>query len=302
MLSNDTYLNILVSYAFCGKNEKMRNLTFGSAIDKRTNLMIDSGAYSLFCATTNKLNWLTLDNYCKFLDTYGQYVEKYVALDVINDDKASKNNYETMLHRGHNPMYVFTNYDTDFEYLKHAVAQNPHVCVAGGLLANRPWLHKRYQDVYKYTGGLIHALAFVKFPDMLQLPIHSVDSSSWIQGGLKYGHLKWWDGGIKSVPFRDVIRKKRPMPPYLIGLLDKYKVTLKDFETKQYHHQQQSIENMLSIIAYIEYQKYCKSHGLNLFLAAANPRDIRNILFIDEHLTNKNLTYEKFKSLGPVLG
>lgn len=298
MLSNDTYLNVLVSFAYVGKSKKFTELVFGASADQRINVMIDSGAFTLHFAKPGKLSWINLDNYCKFLDMYSQYAEKYVNLDVINNDAQSRNNYETMLERGYNPMYVFTSYDTDYEYLKFAVTQNPHICVSGGLLSNRQWIRKRYQDVYKHSGGLLHALGFVKFPDMLQLPLHSVDSSTWIQGAQIYGILKWWDNGIQGIQHREVFNRKRVMPPKLTELLDKYQVSVKDFNEKENHHKQQSIEGLLSTVAYIEYQKYCKARGLNLFLACSTTRQVENIIWVDEQMSNGTLTYDKFKKVG----
>ncbi len=151
--------------------------------------MIDSGAFTLFNSTNGKMGWLNIDNYCKFLDTFGQFSEKYVMLDVINNHEASKDNYELMLKRDLNPMFVFTTYDNDYTYLKQAVARNPHICVAGGVTSYRQWMQKRYQDVYKNTQALMHGLGFVKFPDMLQLPLHSVDSSSWVQASQVFGAI-----------------------------------------------------------------------------------------------------------------
>ena len=189
--------------------------------------MIDSGAFTLFNSTNGKMGWLNIDNYCKFLDTFGQFSEKYVMLDVINNHEASKDNYELMLKRDLNPMFVFTTYDNDYTYLKQAVARNPHICVAGGVTSYRQWMQKRYQDVYKNTQALMHGLGFVKFPDMLQLPLHSVDSSSWVQASQVFGILRYFDEGMKGPRYIDVLKRKVALPEQIKQLLDKFKVTPK---------------------------------------------------------------------------
>jgi hypothetical protein len=292
--SNNTHLNILVSYAYLGKSKKLCDITFGPSRDGITNIMIDSGAFTLFNSTNGKMGWLNIDNYCKFLDTFGQFSEKYVMLDVINNHEASKDNYELMLKRDLNPMFVFTTYDNDYTYLKQAVARNPHICVAGGVTSYRQWMQKRYQDVYKNTQALMHGLGFVKFPDMLQLPLHSVDSSSWVQASQVFGILRYFDEGMKGPRYIDVLKRKVALPEQIKQLLDKFKVTPKDFSNLDNHKGLYSIATMLSIVAHIEYQKYCKKRGLNLFLACAKVSDLRDILYINEELEKNTLTYEKF--------
>lgn len=294
MKSNNTHLNILVSYAYLGKSKKLCDITFGPSRDGITNIMIDSGAFTLFNSKNGKMSWLNIDNYCKFLDTFGQFSEKYVMLDVINNHEASKDNYELMLKRDLNPMFVFTTYDNDYTYLKQAVARNPHICVAGGVTSYRQWMQKRYQDVYKNTQALMHGLGFVKFPDMLQLPLHSVDSSSWVQASQVFGILRYFDEGMKGPRYIDVLKRKVALPVQIQQLLDKFKVTPKDFSNLDNHKGLYSIATMLSIVAHIEYQKYCKKRGLNLFLACAKVSDLRDILYINEELEKNTLTYEKF--------
>jgi hypothetical protein len=292
--SNNTHLNILVSYAYLGKSKKLCDITFGPSKDGITNIMIDSGAFTLFNSTNGKMDWLNLDNYCKFLETYGQYAEKYVMLDVINNHQASKDNYELMLKRNLNPMFVFTTYDNDYSYLYQAVKNNPHICVAGGVTSYRLWMQKRYQDVYKNTKALMHGLGFVKFPDMLQLPLHSVDSSSWVQASQVFGILRYFEEGMKGPRYIDVLKKKIALPNQIKQLLDKFKVTPKQFSNLDNHKGLYSIATMLSMVAHIEYQKYCKKRGLNLFLACAKTSDIRDILFVNEELEKNTLTYENF--------
>lgn len=294
MKSNNTHLNILVSYAYLGKSKQLCDLTFRASKDGLINVMIDSGAFTLFNSTNRNMDWLNIDNYCRFLETYGQYSEKYVMLDVINNHKASKDNYELMVKRDFNPMFVFTTYDNDYTYLKQAVSRNPHLCVAGGVTSYRKWMQKRYQDVYKNTDALIHGLGFVKFPDMLQLPLHSVDSSSWVQASQVFGNLTFFENSMKSVRYIDILKKKVDLPNQIKLILDQIKVTPKEFSNLKNHKGLNSIATVLSIIAHIEYQKYCKKRGLNLFLACAKVSDIEQIIYINERLENNTLTYEKF--------
>lgn len=296
MKSNDTHINLLASYAYLGKAKKFCDKFFGLSKDGTINTMIDSGAFTLFNSKGNKMSWLTLDNYCSFLDTYAQHTEKYVMLDVINNHNKSKDNYEQMLRRGLNPMFVFTSMDNDYTYLKEAVSNNKHLCVAGGVTTKGDWMQKRYQDVYLQTNALIHGLGFVKFPTIYQLPLHSVDSSTWIQGAQAFGHLFYFEEGLKAIAWVDILKKKKVIPVALMERLDRYKITPKQFSTISNHRNSYSIETLLSIIAYSEYQKYSKKRGINLFLAVGGTASIDNIVYINNELEKGTLTYEGYRS------
>ena len=296
MKSNNTYLNLLGSYAYLGKSKSFCDIFFNASKEGRINTMIDSGAFTLFNSKEGKLNWLTLDNYCKFLEVYSKHTEKYVMLDVINNHNQSKINYELMLKRGLNPMFVFTSLDNDYTYLKEAVTNNKHLCVAGGTTTKGEWMSKRFQDVYLKTQAKIHGLGYVKFPSIYQLPLHSVDSSTWIQGAQAFGHIFYFDNGLSAITYKDILKNKKKLPNKVIEQLDKFKVTPKQFSNLDNHKGSNSIETMLSIDAYISYQKYSKERGINLFLAGSSKNNIEDILYVDENLNNNTLTFDKWKT------
>lgn len=296
MKSNDTYLNILVSYAYTGKNKGFNDLVISKSVSGEINLMLDSGAFTLFNAK-QKRDWLTVDNYCDYLSKYGHLVEKYVMLDVIGNDDASKENYELMLKRGLNPMFVFTMADNDFSYLRDTTKHNKHICVAGGVTTKGDWIRKRFQDVYKHTDGLIHGLGYVSYPSMYQLPIHSVDSSSWIQSSQVYGILSYFDNGMKGVPYRDILTKKKKLPIQLIKMFEELKITPKQFSNLDNHKGARSIAALVNLISYIEYQKYSKRTGVNLFLAMAGTRNVTDILYVNEEYSKGTLNFNKWQKL-----
>lgn len=296
MKSNDTHLNILISYAYAGKNKSFNDLIVGESLNGTANVMLDSGAFTLFNAK-QKRDWLTLDSYCRYLDDNAHKVEKYVMLDVIGNDEASKYNYEEMLRREYNPMFVFTMADNDFGYLKSAALNNEHICVAGGVTTKGDWLTKRIQDVYNHTQSKIHALGYVTFPKMYQLPLHSVDSSSWVQSSQVYGILNYFDEGMKGLSYRDILTRKKPMPTKLQLIFEQLKITPKMFSNLENHKGSKSIATLINTIAYIEYQKYSKRLGINLFLAIANRQQAKIVLYLDEQMAKGTMTYEKFKNL-----
>lgn len=294
MKSNNTYFNLLASFAYLHKSKDFTESLFGAHENGIANVMIDSGAFTLFNAKQNR-DWLTVDSYCDFLEKYQYKCEKYVMLDVIGDDDASKANYELMLKRDFNPMFVYTMADNDITYLKHAVENNPHVCVAGGVTSKGDWIKQRFQQVYKETNGLIHGLGYVTYPNMYQLPLHSVDSSSWLQSGLVYGTIPYFDNGMKGIAYKDILKRKKKMPIQLIRQFEKHNISPKMFSDLENHKGNRSIAFMMSILAFIEYQKVSNRAGVRLFLAVASYDQMRALLYVQEHLESENLTYQNFQ-------
>lgn len=295
MKSNNTYLNILASYAYIGNSKPFNQLFINASKSGMINAMVDSGAHTIHNAKSKK--GLNLDGYCRYLDANAEYVEKYVMLDVIKNEKETKRNYETMISRGYNPMYVFTEFDNDFSYVADAVKNNRHLCVAGGVSTKSDWMKHRYKKVFKLTNALIHGLGFVAYPAMYQVPLHSVDSSSWIQSCQVYGNIPIFDDGLKTCAYKDLLTGKKKFPNKLIKVLEQGKITPKLFLDRNSHRGQNSIGTFVSIYSYIEYQKYSKTNNLNLFLAVANQNQLKQIMYIAEHYDKGSLTYDNFKKV-----
>jgi len=295
VILNNTYFNILVSFAYLGKSKSFSESILKLSEQGVANVMIDSGAFTLFNAK-KKETWLNLDGYCNFLENHAHRVEKYVMLDVIGNDEASKENYEIMLKRGFNPMFVFTMADNDYSYLKNAVLNNPHLCVAGGVTTKGDWMTKRFQDVYAKTQAKIHGLGYVTYPKIYQLPLHSVDSSSWIQASQVYGILNFFDNGMKGISYKDALTKKKHIPQKLIEVMEKVKISPKEFSNLNCHKGNKSIATLLGILAYIDYQKLSKRKDINLFLAASNELQINQLIYINQEYKNGSLTYEKYRN------
>lgn len=293
MKSNNTHLNILASFAYLGLNKRFTDASFKYSDEGVINLMIDSGAFTLFNAS-KKRDWLNLESYSSFLHTYGHKCEKYVMLDVIGNDHQSKKNYELMLKNGLNPMFVFTMADNDYSYLKDAVKNNEHICVAGGVTTKGDWMTKRFQDVYNATNAKIHGLGYVTYPKIYQLPLCSVDSSSW-NASEQYGIMSYFNNGLKGISYKLILKKQKPLPLKIIEQLEMFKITPKQFSNINNHKGIYGIGNLISICGYIDYQKLSKIKNINLFLAVANVTQLNRIVYVNEKYSEGKLTYEEFK-------
>lgn len=289
----DTHLNVLVSYAymtnpqFCDRVRQVVNA-------KKVNIMIDSGAFTKFNAK-GEFSHVNIDDYCRFLERYSDMAEKYVMLDVIGNAEASKKNYLKMISRGLNPMFVVTMYDTDYDFMREAVKRNHNICVAGGATTKSKWMQKRYQDIFRFSNqeARIHGLAFVTYPLMLQLPLFSVDSSSWKAAPLRFGSLQYFNRGLKGLSYKDVLRGRKSLSLEQQKVLRNLKVTPQMFSNMEYHKGNFSMEALSGLHANITMQKVCKRNKLDYFLAASNLMDLEKILYVNDNYND--LDYLKFR-------
>lgn len=293
-MKNDTHLNVLMSYAYMHGDEKLLRTLKDVTTKGTINLMIDSGAFTKFNAKMD-MSHVNLNDYCDSLKDMAQYSEKYVMLDVIGDAETSRRNYEAMIDKGLNPMYVCTMFDKDYDYINEAVRRNADICVAGGVTTKGDWILKRFQTIYKRTSGRarIHGLGYFTFPRMLQLNLASIDSSSWKTAPSRFGQAVYFaDKRTWRISWRDILAKKIKFPKCIVELLDEYGVTPKMFLNREIHTKEFSVDGFMSIVCNIKLQKYCKRHGLDYFLAVGCWGDLQNIMFVNENLND--LTYEKY--------
>lgn len=292
MRSVDTPINLLLSFAYGGKAQAFAAEVFGLAKENRANVMIDSGAFTAF---NNKgYDFLTLDNYCKFLDTWADCAEKYVMLDKIGDDAGTRRNYETMLARGYNPMFVVTMFDNDWGYIKNAVDHNRHLCVAGGATVKNDWLVQRFQRVMKATDNRarIHGLAYVTFPKMMMLNLESVDSSSWVQSSQTYGNTGiFYPDGIKQLDKKSVVSRLKRKEPVITRVMDELKVRPEHFDLPDFKSGAASVITYISVAEHLKMQRYVYRRGLRLFFAIGNRGQLRQVRYFIE---NPKPSYESF--------
>lgn len=254
-MTNETNLNVLVSFARSYKSKKFNSTIKSAAADGKINLMIDSGAFTIFNSPKDTSH-ISVDSYCEYLAEMGPYAEKYVMLDVIGNAKDSRANYEKMVSKGLLPMYVATMFDTDYAYISSCLDINPNICVAGGATTKGKWMQKRFQDVFLYTGSKakIHGLAYVTIPDMFRLPLASVDSSSWSSGKrFGTGFVYQRNGKRLTYNWADFVKHGKQLPTELIQAFEKSGITPAMFFNPQYHAGNKSIEFYLGLLCTIDY-------------------------------------------------
>jgi hypothetical protein len=187
-------IDLLFSHAHL--TDKFRAVVFG--MSDLINILIDSGAFSAY----NSGKEIKIEEYTDVcLKQYHGRVWQYIMLDKIANPKVSKENLSYMLDKGCLPMPVFVAGE-DFSYVQELVKINEFICVGGGQAGTDSYSRHRYQKTFRASGckAKIHALGFLRWPDIYQLPIFSGDSCAFSNGAM-YGHLSIYDRrkGIRNL-------------------------------------------------------------------------------------------------------
>jgi len=293
---NDTHLNVLISYAYMYGQERFLNYIKEQTCRGTINLMIDSGAFTKH-NSKQSMQHVNVADYCKFLQEWQHYCEKYVMLDVVGNAPQSKLNYQTMLDCGLNPMFVATMFDKDYEGIRKAVERNRNICVAGGVTTKSDWMTKRFQDIWKQTNGkaLMHGLGYVTYPKMLQLHLRSVDSSTWKTGAARFGQTFFFsmeDNRTYMLLQKDIRTGRAKFPLALRRQLAKLEIPAKLYFTEEAHHGENNVNTFINIYNSILLQKYCKRYGLEYFMAVGSISDLRRIVYVSENISN--ITYTEY--------
>jgi len=294
---NNIEVNVLASYEYLrgkGIRTTFADNVFQDHKNGKINLMVDSGAFSVF---QNNKERIKIEDYNAFLKSYHEECNKYVMLDVIGDQKETELNFKRMVKNNLRPMFVATMKDKDLNLLSSSMEVNRDICVAGGFTSKGNWLKKRFQDIYKKTNNQaqIHGLAYVNFKDIFRLPLKSVDSSSWTSGK-RYGTLSYFiEGhGVKSCQAGEILTGKG-LTPTLKKLFNKYKVKQKHFKG-QYMTGNKSVIVFFCILCHYQYQVYAKKQKLDYFLAIASNADYLGYMKFIELYKKNELSYESWRN------
>lgn len=294
MKSNDTSLNLLLSFAYGAKNLALSEEVFGMHRAGEANVMIDSGAYSAF--NSKGMTHITLDNYCNYLESFGDDSEKYVMFDVIGNEAKTKDNYALMRSRGFKPMFVFTLNDKDLQFASKCVGEQRHICVAGGQMKSA-WLIQRYQRILHASGekARIHGLAFVTFPRMLQCGLESVDSSTWTFAAQKFGRYQVFypTAGMRQLSRDELARKLKAGDQKVRQVADALRITPKQLMTPEYQRGDDSLVLYFSCRSNLEMQRYCYRRGLRYFFALGSPMQLAALQYL--HRYWDTATYDGFR-------
>ena len=183
-------LNILCAYPYLKPDVISYLQKFDRDYPNVLCLFVDSGAFTAF----NTGKTITLDEYCKFIDALPFKPWRYILLDVIGNDVATKQNYLEMLDRGFDPVPVFT-HGTDWSDVDYYYDRSDFICYGG--LVGKKGSAQVINDIAKfmnYTKGRnAHLLGYTSIKYLKKFRPYSCDSSSW-NSSLRYGNLMVYMG------------------------------------------------------------------------------------------------------------
>lgn len=275
-------LAILVSYFYLKQDAAYLRLI--AAIAPFVDVLVDSGAFSDMMAGRNRAaqgtahTIIRVEDYSAWLKEYGALWWNYVALDKIYDPVQTRRNFDVMVAAGLRPMPVLT-YPEDPAAMRDLVKVNPYVCIAGGLEADAACMHQRIQRTFAATDGVarIHGLGYVQWPDLFQLPLYSVDASSWL-GGSRYGSVAMFDptAGIVAAPWTEVAAKRAtPRAARLARYLSECGITYRMGADKDHWRRNSGIPAMVTAAAHLQFQQFAAHRGRTYFLVTAGPNLLR---------------------------
>jgi hypothetical protein len=166
---------ILISY-FYFRNRNL--IEFIKEIGYQPEILLDSGAYSAF----NKKKNIAPVDYMDWIDANKDFINNYIALDVIGKPNTTKNYYNLMKSEGFKPMPVY-HYGASLEYLEWYISQGETYIALGNTVPINDkgkvaeWINYL---IIKYPGIKFHLLGSSSEVVQSVKGLESADSSSWI--------------------------------------------------------------------------------------------------------------------------
>jgi len=188
-------LNALVAFPYF--NDELQRVCAERANDVR--LLLDSGAF-----TSWRLGKpVTLDDYCRFLESATFPIWRYFLLDVIGDPVATRKNLDVMLKRGFNPIPVFTRGE-DPAYLDELYKVSDVVAI-GGLVKTKGNAGFVKAIMKRVGDRKVHWLGFTRAEFIKHYRPYTCDSGSW-HWGSRFGLLWLYigNGMVKGYQRKDM--------------------------------------------------------------------------------------------------
>lgn len=262
-------LNLLVAYPYMTKskidliNQNQDNIRF----------LLDSGAFT--AQTLGKK--ISLDEYCKFIESLPFEPWKYFTLDVIGDPEKTLRNYETMLSRGFKPVPILTQGES-FSVMDEFWKTSDVVGVGG--LVDVPLKKKQrfIYDVMKHANGRkVHWLGFTNDQFVKYFRPYMCDSSSFTSS-LRYGMVNIYLGNGRSKAFQKSDFSKKP-DEAILRKITSWGFNPYDLQYKKSWHGVRSLSGKVSACSYVEKScDYEKNISVKLFLACATEHEMLNLI------------------------
>ena len=160
--------DILIAYPFLKKKN----------IIPKDKYFVDSGAFSAY----NTGIKIDIDEYIDFIKR--SKCKIYVGLDVIKDEKKTKENILYMKAKGLNDVIPTFHYPEPYEYLDYYLENFDYVALGGVALMGtgnelKQWLNECFKRIQKHWPKKIHGFGINNWEILKTYPFYSVDATSW---------------------------------------------------------------------------------------------------------------------------
>ena len=272
-------LNLLVAYPYMTKlkidliNQNLGNIRF----------VLDSGAFT--AQTLGKK--ISLDEYCKFIESLPFEPWKYFTLDVIGDPEKTMRNYEIMLSRGFKPVPILTQGES-FSVMDEFWKTSDVVGVGG--LVGVPLKEKQrfiYEVMKHANGRRVHWLGFVNDQFVKYFRPYMCDSSAFT-GADRFGQLMIYAGNGRYRMLKKTDFSKKPDEAVLRKIIC-WGFNPYQLKSVKNWHGGEALSAKISARSYVEKScDYEKNLSVKLFLAAAaDPATINLVNAINQKVKSE---------------
>lgn len=149
-------------------------------------ILLDSGAYSLKNAENNgkDVQPISVDEYAAFIERHRDVLFGWFNLDVVNDPKATRENFKALKDKGLTPIPVWSCSEDGWDELEYIVRgiDPPVVALGATVFMSEEKRKVMFDELFaRYPDTLFHWLGGSS-QLLYQYPFFSSDSISWING------------------------------------------------------------------------------------------------------------------------
>jgi hypothetical protein len=292
-------VNLLFSYAFAREDPLFECMI--SAFSDMTDVFIDSGAFTAW-KTGHQIR---LEDYMKFCHKYKDKAWGYIQLDVIKDSVGTAKNLDIMYQEGLKPVPVLQVCDPA-ERCVDLIKYNKKIAISGGAIdgVRINDIIDKFNEAYKLTNGeiKIHGLGYTRVSNLFDLPLASVDSSTYM-AGTRYGRfMRLINGKINSINFAGMKAQTSWFDEECVRFMSRCGITMKDINTKKFRQGLDSFMSLAGVFAYLKLIKYSEERGKKFFLCILTYDNLVAIASVlstmSDDCFNFNMARKRFKILN----
>lgn len=277
-LAKHPRIGFLISHAYLRSNPRMLELS--RAITPYADVVVDSGAFTNMQSYHKQVKFdrafrpITVEDYavaCREIYSKGYW--GYFTLDVIGDAEQTWANYNQLKELGCDPIPILHARVTESHLMQYLEASQ-RVAVGGvaGMTSTNSiaFAMRFYSYIYNLSErkARIHALGFLQWPEVFQLPLCYADTTTYSNGS-RFGEISYYDRmkGFHNIRFRNPKRYKDEKAFAVLGFLRRCGITMDMILDPELQRRADSIPSLVRVWSFIAFHRHAKERGLTYFFA-----------------------------------